>query len=166
MWYKCMYDFSAVHWQHMCGEARWSCGLQRGLQKCHPLAIECCPGGSWSCGQAGLLCPAFTCWYCLGELLIVGFLFSFSFSSSSPLPSLLNSCSVWTAEPLENDKASFLPAFVALLIISFLIVYSFEVPLQTESKYVCLQEQFVSVWLSKTSRYCSRYWVLQLGGPG
>lgn len=99
------------------------------------------------------------------KLLIVGLLsFSFFFFFFN------NSCNVGAEKPLENDKASFLPAFVTRFIISFLIVYSTEAPCPNGKKRcmligaVCfpLAGKNKTPWVGKIGRYHRRYGLLLL----
>lgn len=130
-------------------------------------ATWCCPGVHVSQGFSALhLLQIPYCWHAF--FLIYGFfvvvLVVFVF----------NSCNVWTENPLENDKASFLPAFVTRLIISFLIVYSFEAPCLNGKKIhvligaACfpLPGQNKTPWLGKISRYLIKYKLHLCDGPG
>lgn len=123
------------------------------------------------------LCP------CLPELfLFILLLFLPLWRNSSLLACFLfhsifffnNSCNVWAEKPLENDKASFLPAFVTRFIISFLIVYSSEAPCPNGKKIcvvigaVCfpLAGKNKTLWLGKISRYHRRCELLLLVSSG
>lgn len=124
----------------------------------------------WCPCLPGLFCPS----PAGNSSLLACFLFNFHFFVEVFVVFVFNSCNVWTENPLENDKASFLPAFVTRLIISFLIVYSFEAPC-LNGKKICmligaaccpLPGQNKTPWLGKISRYLIKYKLLLRAIPG